>query len=319
MIHKTKMDNQYFQSLFEHSPTSIQLYGIDGYLKNCNKAFETLFNLNGSDLIGVHNLFEDPQIIESGIIHLVKGVVAGEIVERLVSKYDATCMNGRERWLRTSMFPIKDESQNIIDFVIMHEDITDIKNYELFLEKIIADRTMELERINRELEQLSKVDVLTTLFNRRVFNIAFENEFQQAVQTGTALSLILIDIDYFKNFNDSYGHQEGDSCLQKVAAAIKDNVHRNADIAARYGGDEFAVILPRTAADEALIIAERIRKSVVKANISNASSPHGYVTLSLGVKTFDPNVDITSALFFSEADHALYHAKNTGKNKSAVC
>lgn len=319
MIHRTKMDNHYFQSLFEHSPTSIQIYGIDGYLKTYNKAFETLFNVDASAFIGVYNVFEDPQLVKSGIIQLVKYVAEGEIVENLVSLYDATRMNGRERWIRTSMFPIKDENQNVIDFVIMHEDVTDIKNHELYLEKIITERTMELERTNRELEQMSKVDALTSLFNRRAFDAFFENEYQQAVQTGTSLSLILIDIDYFKNYNDCYGHQEGDNCLQKVAYAIKENVHRNADVTARYGGDEFAVILPRTTTDDALIIAERIRKGVEISTIPNVASPLGHITLSLGVKTFDHKVDTTSEIFFSETDQALYRAKNTGKNKSAVC
>lgn len=318
MGQKAKIDDRYFKSVFEHSPTSIQIYGVDGYLKSYNDAFEALFNTDASPFVGVYNIFEDPQLIDSGIINLVKRVVEGETIENLVSRYDASRMNGRERWLRTFMFPVKDQSQKVIDFVIMHEDVTDLKNHELYLEKIISERTMELERVNRELEQLSKVDVLTTLFNRRAFNAAFENEYLQTLQTGNPLSLILIDIDYFKSYNDFYGHQGGDSCIQKVASVIKESAQRNADVAARYGGDEFAVILPRTDTAEALIIAERIRKGVEAVNIPNQSSPLGHVTLSLGVKTFNPSVDSTLEIFFNETDLALYRAKNTGKNKSVL-
>lgn len=318
MVKETSIDDWYFKSVFENSPTSIQIYSLDGYLKSYNNAFETLFNVQTLPFVGVYNVFEDPQLIESGIVKLVRRVADGEIIENLVSKYDAARMNGRERWLRTFMFPVKDDNRKVVDFVIMHEDVTDLKNHELYLEKVISERTMELERVNRELEQLSKVDVLTTLFNRRAFNTVFENEYQSALQTGIVLSLIIIDIDYFKRYNDCYGHQAGDACLQKVACAIKENVQRNADVAARYGGDEFAVILPQTTAEEAIIIAERIRKCVVKANIPNASSQLGYVTLSLGVKTFEPNLDTSSDAFFKEADLALYRAKNSGKNKSVL-
>jgi len=315
---KHHYDDHYFKSIFEHSPTSIQIYSLDGYLRSYNLAFETLFNVDPTPYIGAYNVFEDPQLKESGIVDLIRRVVEGETVENLISKYDAMRMNGRERWLRTFMFPVKDENHQVIDFVIMHEDVTDLKNHELYLEKIISERTMELERVNRELEQLSKVDVLTTLFNRRAFNTAFENEYQQAKHTGSSLSLILIDVDYFKSYNDCYGHQGGDTCLQKVAAVIKDNAQRNSDVAARFGGDEFAVILPRTDTAEALVIAERIRKGVEQANIPNKSSPLGHVTLSLGVKTLSPNVDTTIELFFNETDLALYRAKNTGKNKSVL-
>jgi len=315
---KAKIDDRYFKSVFEHSPTSIQIYGVDGYLKSYNDAFEALFNTDASPFVGVYNIFEDPQLIDSGIINLVKRVVEGETIENLVSRYDASRMNGRERWLRTFMFPVKDQNQKVIDFVIMHEDVTDLKNHELYLEKIISERTMELERVNKELEQLSKIDVLTTLFNRRAFDTVFEAEYQQSIITGNPLSLILSDVDYFKTYNDCYGHQSGDVCLQKVAAVIKENAQRSADLASRYGGDEFAVILPRTDTAEALIIAERIRKGVEAVNIPNQSSPLGHVTLSLGVKTFNPSVDTTLEIFFNETDLALYRAKNTGKNKSVL-
>ena len=318
MGQKAKIDDRYFKSVFEHSPTSIQIYGVDGYLKSYNDAFETLFNVDASPYVGVYNIFEDPQLIESGIDTLVKRVVEGEATENLISRYDASRMNGRERWLRTFMFPVKDQSQKVIDFVIMHEDVTDLKNHELYLEKIISERTMELERVNRELEQLSKIDVLTTLFNRRAFNVAFETEYQQTLQTGNPLSLILIDVDYFKSYNDCYGHQGGDACLQKVASVIKENVKRSADLAARYGGDEFAVILPNTETAEAFNIAEHIRKAVEGAKIPNDSSPLGHVTISLGIKTFSKDVDSSREVFFNETDLALYRAKNTGKNKSVL-
>lgn len=318
MSPKSKVDDDYFKSILENSPTSIQIYSTSGYLKGFNKAFESLFDVDGKPFIGVYNILEDPQLQASGIIEQVKGVLAGKRVENLISRYDATDKNGRERWLRSAMFPVLNEAGEVIDFVVMHEDYTDLKNHELYLEKIISDRTMALERVNRELEAMAKIDVLTTLFNRRAFDATFQMEYEKVETSGCPLSLILIDVDYFKHYNDCYGHPSGDAILQRIAAVIKENVHRASDAAVRYGGDEFAIVLPMTDSAEALCIAERVRKGVEALEIVNQASPTGHVTLSLGLKTYRQGEAVSRKDFFESADQALYHAKATGKNRSVL-
>ncbi len=318
MSYNGAVKDEYFKSILEHSPTSIQIYSTTGYLKGYNKAFEILFDVDATAYIGVYNIFEDPQLQPTGILELVKKVVAGETIENLVSKYDATDKNGRERWLRSAMFPVKNKKGRVVDFVVMHEDYTDLKNHELSLEEIIAERTTELERVNKELEALANIDGLTTLFNRRAFDTTLQSEYLKAATSGAPLSLILIDVDYFKTYNDHYGHRAGDICLQKIALVIKVNVQRASDTAVRYGGDEFAIVLPNTHAQEAHVIADRIRKGVEAIGIPNQSSPLGHITLSLGITTYQASEPMSMEAFFEATDKSLYKAKASGKNTTVI-
>jgi diguanylate cyclase (GGDEF)-like protein len=132
------------------------------------------------------------------------------------------------------------------------------------------------------------------------------------------LSLIMVDIDYFKRYNDAYGHVAGDHCLAEVARAVKSCCHRKADLAVRYGGEEFAVLLPDTDIHGAVVIAEQIRRAVMAKNISHSGSPNGFVTVSLGCHSFVPTRLDSPEVFIGRADAALYQAKHSGRNRSAV-
>jgi len=132
---------------------------------------------------------------------------------------------------------------------------------------------------------------------------------------GNDFSLLIIDVDFFKKFNDRYGHQKGDECLQAVSSCMQKNAQRNTDILTRYGGEEFAVILANTNTENALIIAERIRKAVEGLSITHDDSIFGKVTISLGLATFGRGAEISHVQFFEMADNALYKAKETGRNK----
>lgn len=174
----------------------------------------------------------------------------------------------------------------------------------------------QLETANQELERLAARDSLTQIANRHCFDRVLEKEWTRLMRSQDQLSLILCDIDSFKLYNDTYGHQAGDHCLHQVAQAIKAGVKRPADLVARYGGEEFAVILPATPLEGALRVAEEIRVRVRALGISHAESVYGCVTLSLGVATVIPNTSLSIPILIGAADEALYRAKATGRDRS---
>ncbi len=180
----------------------------------------------------------------------------------------------------------------------------------------------QLESANSELYRLANSDGLTQLANRRRFNEYLEKEWQQLGQEEAALSLILCDIDFFKKYNDTYGHQAGDACLQQVAQAIVEAVNYSTGevsgetLVARYGGEEFAVILPRTSPETAVCIAEKIRVWVKELEIEHINSAVSYyVTLSLGVASTFPRPETSKENSIAAADRALYQAKNKGRDR----
>ncbi|MHC8285383.1 sensor domain-containing diguanylate cyclase [Pseudomonas sp. XS1P51] len=181
-------------------------------------------------------------------------------------------------------------------------------------ERVEAD----LRKAKEALKLIATHDSLTGLANRRLFEQALEVEFGRGARQSSPLSLIMLDIDYFKRYNDAYGHVAGDHCLAEVARAVKGCCHRKADLAVRYGGEEFAVLLPDTDIHGAMVIAEQIRRSVMDKNISHSGSPTGYVTVSLGCYSFVPMGRDSIEVFIERADAALYQAKHSGRNRSAV-
>lgn len=176
------------------------------------------------------------------------------------------------------------------------------------------DRLALLE-LNQTLQRLSMQDGLTELANRRCFDQYLEKELQRARREQQSLALLMIDLDYFKRFNDRYGHLAGDDCLRRVALVIKQNLKRPADLAARYGGEEMAVILPATELSGAEIIAELLRQAVVDLHIMHQDNSLGYVSVSIGVHAIVPDQHSTPASLIALTDEALYSAKNQGRNR----
>lgn len=173
----------------------------------------------------------------------------------------------------------------------------------------LEDYQRLIEKANAELEIQSMTDVLTGLMNRRGFNAKLEEESHQTTRHKYSLSLLLIDIDDFKSYNDSFGHPAGDEALKLVAEVLRKKA-RKCDYVARYGGEEFAVILPHTGLEGSIVIAERLRQAIEKCKPAHRS-----VTISIGIETAVSGVNIPSLI--SKADEALYHAKLNGRNRSA--
>ncbi|UMZ74442.1 diguanylate cyclase [Natranaerofaba carboxydovora] len=184
------------------------------------------------------------------------------------------------------------------------------------LEKQVKERTEELEEANKTLKQLSTIDPLTGISNRRHFDEVLNLEWRRVLRDKNPISLIFVDLDCFKYYNDYYGHSAGDTCLKMVAKVLKDSLNRASDLVARYGGEEFVVVLPNMAEDEALQVAEHLRKDIEKLKIEHISSPvYKYVTASFGVSTMIPDENLSPEDLINTADKALYMAKDEGRNR----
>ena len=166
------------------------------------------------------------------------------------------------------------------------------------------------------LKRLTLVDGLTNVSNRRHFDDTLENEIQRARRMQHPLSVLMIDVDYFKPFNDHYGHGEGDQCLIQIAQAMQAVANRPMDLLARYGGEEFVALLPGTGLEGAFRVAESLREAVAVLRIPHAHSPvAGHVTISIGVASHTLNEAISTTEFLRQADQALYQAKQSGRNQ----
>jgi diguanylate cyclase (GGDEF)-like protein len=186
----------------------------------------------------------------------------------------------------------------------------DLKNREL------TETRRQLEQRNRDLERLSALDTLTQIANRRRFDAVLRQEWRRAVRDESTVSLLFCDIDYFKRFNDSYGHQAGDECLIRVAQSMEEALNRPADLVARYGGEEFIALLVDTDPEGARMLAERMRASVEELQIDHRASGVGpFLTVSLGVATIVPNPTLRPEDLVDLADRALYAAKASGRNR----
>ncbi|TCT16066.1 diguanylate cyclase (GGDEF)-like protein [Natranaerovirga pectinivora] len=181
----------------------------------------------------------------------------------------------------------------------------------------IAERTKALEISNSKLKALSNIDPLTELGNRRYFKEKLEKEWNASIQTNRILSIIMLDIDYFKQFNDTYGHLEGDNCLKAIAKTLKSIVRQHKGIGARYGGEEFVILLSNSNYDQSKIIAEEIRHSILSLKIPHETSTvSDYVTVSLGIHSNIITSKDTMSSFINKADRSLYYAKESGRNRS---
>ncbi|CAD6561251.1 hypothetical protein LMG24235_07236 [Paraburkholderia sabiae] len=186
------------------------------------------------------------------------------------------------------------------------------------LSLILATQLRRRVRAEAELELLPRTDSLTGLSNRRTLGEVLEREWRRARRTRRALSLLFVDIDRFKAYNDTYGHQAGDEALAAVARCIGDHIRRPADTAARYGGEEFVVVLPDTPAEGACKIAEEIRRAISQMAIEHAGSEYGRVTASIGSASCTPDDGTDATSVIKAADEALYNAKARGRNRVAV-
>ena len=280
-----------------------------------NKACERLTGVPAVELIGTREhwraFYDSPRPCLADL--LVQGRMA-EVEALYVSHNDPTgpafgihaenwcimpCL-GTELYLAIDAGPIYDADGKLLAVIETLRDMTDHR------------------RAQTALEKLATRDGLTGIANRRTFDEKLSNEWKRERRDLRTLSLLMIDVDHFKRYNDTYGHQAGDHCLQQIASVLEKVAFRPGDLVARYGGEEFAVILSATDAAGATIVAQRILDHVAGLSIPHSSGEGGCVTLSIGVATSLPNPDMTRDGLIASADSALYRAKHAGRNRFMV-
>ncbi|MEE9309827.1 MAG: GGDEF domain-containing protein [Cocleimonas sp.] len=220
------------------------------------------------------------------------------------------------------LFLSQDQGHGIMSgaIVVMAITLILISNY-------IYQLLFELQETQLKLQSLADTDQLTKLANRRHFDRKFKIEWRRAMREKTPISMLLIDVDFFKKYNDTYGHQAGDSCLKQLSDAMASVTHRPADLASRYGGEEFSILLPVTKQADAVMLAERLRRKIEGLQIEHSRTDIGVVTVSIGVSCCEPAWDFTGntpdeeqkvifpAMLLTAADNALYVSKERGRNQ----
>ncbi|MDJ0882064.1 MAG: diguanylate cyclase [Gammaproteobacteria bacterium] len=259
-----------------------------------NKAFTRLTGYTPEEAIGKNPRMLQTQSTDQDTTADIRRALDKE--ESIRVSIQNKSKTGDEYWLDMCIRPLTDENGKVTHFVAIERDITEQK---------------ELEH---KLEELSKKDPMTGLNNRRAFDISIAEEFQRFQRSQSIFSILMIDIDNFKQINDQYGHAAGDEALEKMSD-IFDLLFRNYDRPARMGGDEFCIILPDTSLDNAILTAERLRQMVAVASFS-VSNENIKATVSVGVTCVDLN-DVDYDDVVKRADQALYTAKENGRNQVA--
>lgn len=222
--------------------------------------------------------------------------------------YRALTWDGGYVWIRDVVHVLRNEEGEVEALIGFMFDISQRKQAE-----------QQLVQLQQQLEELSYVDGLTSVANRRMFDNRLQVEWDNAQRTAQPLSLILLDIDFFKEYNDHYGHIRGDDCLKSVAQALSGAALRPRDLMARYGGEEFVLLLPETDAKAAAQVAERCRQLINEQNIEHAHSQVSpLLTLSLGVGTLIPGPLDQPQAFLETVDRLLYQAKRQGRNRAVL-
>lgn len=308
-----KQQNKY-HSLLDSMADGLITVTENGIIETVNATGQGLLGLCSDQLIAKHL---SVLVADSGCISaksFLAKFINGSNSELANSTTDMKHADG-------SIFPARLAVSQLSDlegthFIIVFSDISDIQ----LMEKQLRSVNMELSKTNERLEKTSITDSLTQLYNRRHFDSMFYKELQRATRSRTSLSLIIIDIDFFKQYNDIYGHTAGDDCIKKVSSTIKHVFKRSGDLPSRYGGEEFAIILPGCDGLELQERAETMRLAVCDLAIPHTGSKaHENLSISIGAVTYKPVAQELIAPkpkdLFSEADKALYRAKARGRNQ----
>src|SRR5215813_5553646 len=306
--------NHYAARLLQHLVVPTFVIDADRRVVVWNRACERLTGLAAMEVLGTRNhwqaFYEEERYYLADLVAISRQDLIGDLYSEFVSSEDDRLGSSAENWcmmprlgnhlyLAIDAGPIHDDDGNLIAVVETLRDMTEQKRAELALKTLAAK------------------DALTGLANRRSFDQAIEMEWARAERSGRPLALLFADVDHFKLFNDNHGHQRGDECLRDIAAVIGKTAIRPTDLATRYGGEEFAIIMPETGMAAACAVAERLRQAVVERRIA-LGEPAGdaFVTLSVGVATYMPGQEVVGPdWLIGQADQALYAAKHLGRDR----
>jgi diguanylate cyclase (GGDEF)-like protein/PAS domain S-box-containing protein len=288
-----------FRLLAESSSDVISRFDEDGIREYVSPSSTEILGLEPQRLVGKSvyvGMDSESEIAVRGAAERLK---LGSTQEKFIIRHIKP--SGHEVWLETALSKVPATRDHPATSVVaVTRDVTRHK------------------KMQDELDLLAHTDELTQLANRRFFNTRFEEMVQRARRTATPLALLMIDADHFKLYNDTYGHAAGDQCLREIAAVIRDCAGHPGDVAARFGGEEFAVLLPETDAESASAVAEAIRTNIQALSLPHPNNmPDGCVTVSIGFAVCKPSTSggRTSQVLFAQADEALYQAKSSGRNR----
>ncbi|HBW36845.1 MAG TPA: hypothetical protein DEF89_16695 [Desulfosporosinus sp.] len=293
--YKEKSYNEFIKTMIDIIPVPLFYKDRKGSYLGCNKAFETFIGKDKEEIIG------------KGVYEISK--------KNNAEKYDSMDQQLFDN-PGTQTYEYEYETSNHEKKYVVFKKVT----YNNSLGEVngiigIINDITEIKLRETELVEKSFFDSLTGIYNRRYFDENIEKEWKKCLRENESLSLIMLDIDFFKNYNDFYGHQEGDNCLKKIAQEIRLSLLRPSDIVVRYGGEEFVVILPNTNKNGALRVAERIRKNISNLAIKHeASTVSKVVTLSQGIAEMNTINDIVYECL-KNADKSLFSAKNNGRDR----
>jgi len=282
LVHKKFNELQRLQNIISQSV----LYTTsdkDAKITSVSKAFEILSGYKEEELIGkCHSIFRDPNTPDSFYKNMWETLEKNEKFEGELKNFSK---NKEAFWIKIVIDPMFDDNGEKIGYASYRENITNTK----------------------KLEYISTHDTLTNIYNREFFDKSLESKIKTAQRYNQEFGLILLDIDYFKKINDTFGHNKGDEVLVKFSEILKSNI-REDDILARWGGEEFVILLPHTSLKNAFLLAEKLRKIIEK----KFDSTEQKITASFGVATYKQNE--TKKYFFEKADNALFKAKDNGRN-----
>ena len=275
-----------------------------------NPAFERLTGYSFEEITNVNCRYlqkNDRDQPELETIH--KAVDEGEYCLVTLRNYRK---DGTMFWNELSISPIYNEKRIVSHFLGIQKDVTS----RVLIEQQLRQDNQSLEETKARLEQLTIKDGLTGIYNRRFFDLQLDVQCRIARRNNDPLALLMIDVDHFKQFNDIYGHQAGDSALKSVAGSLNKAFLRGSDFVARYGGEEFAMLSAGMTQEQAVLFTERLCQRVRSLGIPHSASSTGYLTISIGFSVLSSASQHVPGVLLAQADKALYAAKQRGRNQS---
>jgi diguanylate cyclase (GGDEF)-like protein/PAS domain S-box-containing protein len=276
-----------------------------------NPAFEQLTGYGPEDILGRNCRFlQGADQAQRNINVVANSLEKGEHSVVTLRNYRK---DGSLFWNELSISPVFDQSSVLTHFIGIQKDVT----ARVVLEQRLRKERSLLERDKENLEQLVVHDTLTGIYSRKYFEDQLRTRWAQLIDTQESLVVMFIDVDYFKRFNDTYGHIAGDNALRKIALILDDSLRRVSEFVARFGGEEFIVLATEMTEEQATAHADALCQNVRNLDIPHASSPHQFLTISCGVVHIKPSSLDQPELLLKQADSALYQAKERGRNQVA--
>lgn len=302
-----------FQTLIQNSEDMIVLSTLGGQQRFVSPAVAKITGWSPRDFVQMdylHTMHPDDREASSAVL---ASLAAGKLNHTF--RYRTRCKDGEYRWVEASIRGYRHAgSVDVAGYVSTIRDISAQKQTE---DTLLAERAV-LSQEKEQLADLASRDELTQIPNRRAFNAALKQEAARHTRLGKPLALLMIDVDYFKLYNDRYGHQEGDKCLQALAQTMQACIGRVSDLAARIGGEEFAVLLPGTDEAGAVKVALDMLARVRRLNLKHIDSPFGRVSVSIGIAAWPSKFSTDVSFLIQQADRALYETKHNGRNNFTV-